>query len=270
MDCVLVAGGRPEPKDPLYVETQGEPKALLEIDGRPIVELVLQALHGAESIDRVVLVGLDADVNLDKGQPLETIADQGGLVANGLAGLSRLLERRPETKHVLFSSADIPAVSSDIVDDIVDGCRPFEKAAYYFMVDRQTMERSYPNSARTFVRLKDMQVAGADMFIADARLASENSQLLHDMAAGRKRPWKLARIVGLGTLLALWLSRLTLAGIEHRAETVIGRPVSVQLTPHAQLAMDVDKPEQLQLLRKAMASTGPERRLDHPLARGTQ
>ena len=32
MDCVLVAGGRPGPQDPLYDETQGKPKALLEID----------------------------------------------------------------------------------------------------------------------------------------------------------------------------------------------------------------------------------------------
>jgi hypothetical protein len=47
----------------------------------------------------------------------------------------------------------------------------------------------------------------------------------------------------------LWLRRLTLAGIERRAETLLGAPVSVQLTGHAQLAMDVDKPEQLRLLR---------------------
>lgn len=260
MDCVLIAGGRPAPQDPLYDETQGKPKALLEIDGRPIVEFVLQALLEAQSIDRVVLVGLDSGTDLNLNQAADMIADQGGLVANGLAGLSRLQEDRPETRHVLFSSADIPAVNSFIVDDIVTACRPFDKAAYYFMVDRRTMEGSFPDSGRSFVSLKDMQVAGADMFIADARLAGDNPHLIHEMAAGRKRPWKLARIVGPGTLLALWLHRLTLAGIERRAERVIGRPVSVQLTAHAQLAMDVDKPEQLLLLRRALAGSVTRRR----------
>jgi CTP:molybdopterin cytidylyltransferase MocA len=260
MDCVLVAGGRPGPQDPLYDETQGQPKALLEIDGRPIVEFVLNALLGAQGVDRIVVVGLDDGTKLNIDQPPEMIADQGGLVANGLAGLSRLLEHQPETRHVLFSSADIPSVTSLIVDDVVAASRPFDKAAYYFMVDRRTMERRFPDSERTFVQLKDMQVAGADMFIADARLASDNRRLLHDMAAGRKHPWKLARIVGPGTLFALWLRTLTLAGIERRAERVIGRTVSVQLTAHAQLAMDVDKPEHLQLLRKTMTSTGPTRR----------
>jgi GTP:adenosylcobinamide-phosphate guanylyltransferase len=186
MDCVLVAGGRPGPQDPLYDETQGKPKALLEIDGRPIVEFVLNALLRAQSVDRIVLGGLDVGTKLNIDRPPEMIVDQGGLVANGLAGLSRLLEQQPETRHVLFSSADIPSVTSLIVDDVVAACRPFDKAAYYFMVDRRTMERRFPDSERTFVQLKDMQVAGADMFIADARLASDNRRLLHDMAAGRK------------------------------------------------------------------------------------
>ena len=34
MDCVITAGGVPKPDDPLYVYTQGKPKALLEINGR--------------------------------------------------------------------------------------------------------------------------------------------------------------------------------------------------------------------------------------------
>ena len=172
------------------------------------------------------------------------------MITNGLAGLAHLESRRPGTRHVLFSSADIPAVNSEIVDDIVSTCRPYDKAAYYFMVDRQVMESLYPGSNRTYVAMKDMAVAGADMFIADARLADGNSQLLHAMAAGRKQAWKLAKIVGPATLLSLWLHRMTLAGIERRAERVLGAPVSVRLTSHAQLAMDVDKPGQLRLLRK--------------------
>lgn len=258
MNCVLVAGGRPGPQDPLYAETQGRPKALLEINGRPIVEFVLEALLGARSVDRVVLVGLDVHTELNVDRVPEMIADQGGLVANGLAGLSRLTELEPKSSHVLFSSADIPAVTGLIIDDLVAACHPLDKAAYYFMVERRTMERCFPDSGRTFVRLKDMQVAGADMFVADARLAGENPRLVHDMAAGRKRPWKLARIVGPGTLFALWLHRLTLAGIERRAARVIGNPVSIQLTTHAQLAMDVDRLDHLQLLRKSMTSTEPK------------
>lgn len=249
IDCVVVAGGRPDSSDPLYEYTQGKPKALLEIGGSTLIQYVLRSLLGATSIDHIVVVGLEQSALPDLEGPIDYVADQGGLVANGLAGLAHLQSLRPGARHILFSSADIPAVSSAIVDDIVSSCRPFDQAAYYFMVERQVMESLYPGSNRTYITLKDKAVAGADMFIADARLAEGNSHLLHDMAAGRKQAWKLARIVGPVTLISLWMHRLTLAGIEQRAERVLGAPVSVQLTRHAQLAMDIDKPEQLRLLR---------------------
>ena len=249
MDCVVVAGGRPDASDPLFSYTQGRPKALLEIKGRPLIHYVLRSLLESTSIDRIVVVGLERAALPSFDGQVEYMAVQGGMIANGLTGLARLQTGRPATRHVLFSSADIPAVDSAIVDDIVTTCRPYDKAAYYFMVERQVMESLYPGSKRTYVRLKGMAVAGADMFIADARLANGNSQLLHALAAGRKQAWKLAKIVGPTTLLSLWLHRLTLTGIEHRAERVVGAPVSVRLTNHAQLAMDVDKPEQLRLLR---------------------
>ena len=54
MDCLVLAGGRPAPDHPLYAETRGAPKALIEVGGRPMIEWVLEALRGAASIDRPV------------------------------------------------------------------------------------------------------------------------------------------------------------------------------------------------------------------------
>jgi GTP:adenosylcobinamide-phosphate guanylyltransferase len=249
MDCVLVAGGCPAPDDPLFHYTGGNPKALLKIAGRPIIDYVLQALMEAKNVDGIVVVGLDAGSVGDYGSSVEFIADQGGLVANGLAGLDRLTSRKPDARHVLFASSDIPAATGSMIDDVVTLCRPLSKSAYYFMVNRMLLERAYPGSKRTYVRLRDMQVAGADIFIADVRLADGNRKLLHDMSAGRKKPWKMAQIAGPSTIIALLLHRLTLQGIEQRASRILGQPVSVSLTDHPQLAMDIDKPEQLELFR---------------------
>jgi len=253
MDCVVVAGGRPTVDDPLYPFTQGKPKALLEIAGRPLIDYVLAALLDAHAIDHIVVVGLDEDLTLTYGPSVQAMTDRGGMVANGLAGLAQIQARQPATRHVLFTSADIPAVTGPTVDALVADCQPFDHCAYYFMVERQLMESHYPGSNRTYVPLKDLQIAGADMFVADAALADGNSQLLMDLTAGRKHAWKLARLVGPATLLRLWLRRLTLSGIEHRAEAVLGSPVSIRLTGFPQLAMDVDKPEQLFLMRNLLS-----------------
>jgi NDP-sugar pyrophosphorylase family protein len=253
MDCVIVAGGRPAADDPLYPYSQGQPKALLEVAGRPLLDYILQALLQARSVERIVVAGLPARLARDHGvagpeSRVEFVDDQGGMIANALAGLALHRQRRPQTRHVLFTSADIPAATGPMIDQVLERCRPFAAAAYYFMVDRTVMEEFYPGSSRTYTRLRDKEVAGADLVIADARIA-DNRQLFEDIAAGRKRPWKMARIAGLTTILALLARRLTLESIQRRATRVLGEPVSVSLLEYPELAMDVDKPEQLRLLR---------------------
>jgi len=253
MDCVLLAGGRPTPDEPLFRYTGGQPKALMKIAGRPIIDYVLRALIEAIDVDSITVVGLEAGSIGDYGSSVEFVADQGGMVANGLAGLKRLTSRWPDTRHVLFASSDIPAATGSMIDGVMAFCRPLDKSAYYFMVNRILLEKAYPDSKRTYVRLRNMQVAGADILIADARLADGKRQLLQDMSAGRKKPWKMARIAGASTIMALLLRRLTIQGIEQRASKILGQPVSVSLTNYPQLAMDVDKPEQLSLLRNILS-----------------
>ena len=253
MDCVILAGGRPAPDDPLFPYTQGRPKALLDIAGRPLLDYVLQALLQSQSVERIVVAGLPESLAREHGlndreSPVEYLDDQGGMIANGLAGLALHRQRRPDTRHVLFVSADIPAATGPMIDQVLDRYRPFPAAAYYFMVERATLERAYPGSNRTYTRLRDAEVAGADLVIADAHIA-DNSQLFEAIAAGRKQPWKMARLAGLSTILALLTRRLTLDSIQRRATRVLGAPVSVSLLDYPQLAMDVDKPEQLALLR---------------------
>jgi NDP-sugar pyrophosphorylase family protein len=252
MDCVLLAGGRPALDDPLYPFTQGQPKALLEIAGQPLVDYMLRALLAAKAVDRIVVVGLPAPLAADYGPDVAYLADQGSMIANGLAGLAQHRRRHPDTGHVLFTSADIPTATGPMIDDVLARCRP-DAAAYYFMVERQVMEAHFPGSNRTYTRLRDRQVAGADLIVADASLADANRQLFDDISAGRKQPWKLARIAGLTTILALLTRRLTLDGIQRRATRVLGAPVSVSLLEYPQLAMDIDKPEQLAQLRAYLA-----------------
>ena len=61
MDALVTAGGIPDPNEPLYEYTHGEPKAMLDICGKPMVQWVLNALEGAKTVDRIVVAGLPPD-----------------------------------------------------------------------------------------------------------------------------------------------------------------------------------------------------------------
>jgi NDP-sugar pyrophosphorylase family protein len=90
MDVIVMAGGIPKPDDPLYEYTQGQPKALLDIAGKPMVQWVLDALAEAESIDQVVLISLSEESGLEFTKRITYIPDQGGLLQNVRAGIGKV------------------------------------------------------------------------------------------------------------------------------------------------------------------------------------
>ena len=49
MDAIVIAGGIPQPQDPLYTYSHGDSKALIDIAGKPMVQWVLDVL-GMQSL----------------------------------------------------------------------------------------------------------------------------------------------------------------------------------------------------------------------------
>jgi GTP:adenosylcobinamide-phosphate guanylyltransferase len=248
MDCLVVAGGTPRPDDPLYTYTQGNPKALISIGGRTMLERVVDALQGATSVDEILVVGIGADRDLSFTRPVHFLPDQGSLVTNGLTGIAWLRERNPRARQFLLSPADIPALTSEIVDAFISLCQPFDSTIYYSLVLKETIEARFPNSRRTFVPLKGVQVSGGNIFIASPEVTNADPELLSALANGRKAAWKLARVVGLRTLVKFLLRRLAIGDISELASRIAGYPVEIVVSPYAEMAMDVDKPQQVELL----------------------
>ena len=249
MDGVIMAGGSPGPDDPLYAYTQGRPKALIDMNGRTMLERVVDALQASCSIEDVVVVGPGSDMDMHFQRPVHHLPDQNNLVANALAGINWLRQQKPDTRIVFLCSADIPTITGDIVDKFVELCRPFDRAIYYCFATQATIETRFPHSRRTFVKLKGLNVAGGDVALIHAELADSHYELWQAMTNARKHAWQLARIVGLPMLLKFLFRRVSLADIETTAERLINRPAKIILSPYAELAMDADKPRQVELLR---------------------
>lgn len=259
MDCVVIAGGRPDPDDPLFTYTEGKPKALLSLNGQPMLAHVLQALNDACQVDTIVVVGMIEEEgaaairHLPASQPVIFLADQGSIVANARRGLEWLEANRPGNSELLLSTADIPLLTGEIVDAFVEQCRPFDRLAYYNMVTKETMEARFPHSNRTFVRLREAEVAGGDLFLAQSDILYTNQALWEALTNARKHAWQLARIVGFRTLFKLLLHRLSLAEVEQLATQLLGAPIRILTSPYPELAMDADKPEQVDLLRRQLS-----------------
>ncbi len=253
MDCIVSAGGVPQADDLLFEYTQGKPKALLDLAGKPMVQWVLDALSGSSQIERIVLVGLDPRAGIQSPKIDCYVPDQGSLLANALAGAEAVLEMDPAAGHVVFSSADIPLITAAMVDEFIAQCDDPAVELFYGAVERSRMETRFPESRRSYVHLTDGDFAGADLMVVSPMVGRHHRAMWNDLIGSRKSALKQAKRVGLMTLAKLLLRRLSIAEAERRVSRALGITGRVVVVRHAELGMDVDKPFQLEICRRELS-----------------
>lgn len=249
MDAIVTAGGIPQPGEPLYDYTRGASKALLDIAGKPMVQWVLDALQGAASIERVVVVGLGPESGLQSGKIAAYLPNQGGMLENILAGIGKVCQLCPTTEYVLIVSSDIPAITPEMVEWTIRSATEAENDISYNVVPRAVMEERYPGSKRTYTHLKGLDVCGGDMNVVRAAMASDANAVWRRIIDARKSPLKQASILGYDNVLLLLLGQMSLENAVRRASQRLHLRARAIVCPYAEIGMDVDKPHQLELMR---------------------
>jgi hypothetical protein len=233
--AVVTAGQSPDQEDPLAEYTQGMPKALIPIVGRPMIAYVIDALAGSAYIEHIVVVALGPTADAQLPVPVEHVPDAGGILSNTEAGIQHAVTHYDGLDAILLSTSDVPTIT--------------EHDLYYGIVRRSVMEARFPESRRTYVHLRDGDVAGGDVILIRPGLAVNSRDLVRDLSEARKSPLRQARMFGLWPLLKLIARRLSLAEAERRACHMLGVNGRAVPFPYAEVAMDVDKPFQLEIAR---------------------
>lgn len=255
MDAIVIAGGIPQPEDPLYIYSNGNAKALIDIAGKPMVQWVIDALSEARQVDNIIAVGLSARSGVTSRKPIHFVPNQGRMLSNIVAGVHQSLELNRKNKYVLVVSSDIPSLKGHMVDWLVETSMQTRDDLYYGVCPREVMEKRFPDSKRTYTPLKGLEVCGSDINVSHVRMATEHLDMWEQLIGNRKSPFRQAGIIGLGTLFKLYTKQLTLEEAVERVSQRIGIKGRAIIWEHAEPCMDVDKPHQLELLRADLAKS---------------
>jgi choline kinase len=238
----------------LYTFLKGDAKALVDVAGKPMIQWVLDALGDAKHVDNVIVVGLSPKSGVTCKKPLHFLSNQGRMLSNIVAGVNQSLELNKKTKYVLVVSSDIPALKPHMVDWLIETCSETKDDLYYGVCERDVMEERFPDSRRTYTKLKDIELCGADMHVTHVRMATEHLDMWEQLIGNRKSPLKQASIIGIGTFFKVFTKSITLDDLVDTICERIGIKGRAVLFPYAEPCMDVDKPHQLELLRADLAA----------------
>ncbi len=255
LDAIILAGGDPARDAELLDHAGGNApcKALIELGDKTFLERVAGALLDSGHIRRIVVTGLEADRAPDLGPNVVFIPDAGSLLNNGQAGLDYYNGTGEISDRLVVSSTDIPLITPEIVRDLLDTDLQHDADFCYNIVEKETMEEAFPGSGRTFVPIEGRRFAGGDLNLIRPTILGDNRAKVEEIIGERKTFWKQVRAVGLGTLFLLLIGQLTIARAERQVGKALGFSAKAIICPHAVVAMDVDKPHHLDVVRAAWA-----------------
>ena len=254
IDAIILAGGDPDKDAELLAYAGNAPrKALIRLGEKTFLEHIVSAMLDSNRVRRIIVVGLPTQHTMNLGAQVSYIPDAGGLLENGQAGIDYLRGTGHISERVLAASSDIPLITPKIVQDLLALCLPHDVDFCYSIVDKQIMERAFPGSGRTFIPIQSRRFAGGDINVSKSTILDTNKSKLKSIIGERKTFWKQLRAIGLDTVFLFLIRRLTIAQIEHRVNKALGFKGKAIICPYAQVAMDVDKPHHLDIVRDAWA-----------------
>jgi CTP:molybdopterin cytidylyltransferase MocA len=165
----------------------------------------------------------------------------GGMLENLAAGLEAL----SGFSRVLVVTGDIPLLTAEIVEEFIRLCGDAEAEVYYPIIPREAVETRYPGVQRTYVRLREGSFTGGNVGLVDPRALKRSLERAGDFVRLRKKPFRLALVVGPGFFCRFLLGRLSVKNVERRMCRLLGFSGRAVIADLPEIGVDVDKPADL-------------------------
>ncbi|GAB0120008.1 NTP transferase domain-containing protein [Acidisoma sp. 7E03] len=249
LTVLVLAGSRQGAADPMAIAAQVSHKALLPIAGTPMLLRVIRALRATPAVGRIILSCERTDLLDGRTEAADVITIRAE--ASPAASVAAAL--RDYGTPLLVTTADHALLSPAILADFLAQA-PQSADAIAAVARAEVVRAGFPETRRTWIRLRDGDFSGCNLFLLRHPRAASAVAFWRRLEHERKRPLAMARLIGPRALLAYLLRLLTLDGAARLLSRRVGATLAAIPLSHADAAIDVDKPADLDLVEKTLAA----------------
>lgn len=242
---VLAGGGKPEPLTDQEGVTN---KAFIKLHGKPQLAYILKALQEAPSVGKIVVTGpqKELEILLRGGYDFKVVNETVSMLDNLAAGF----EAVDQSRLCLVVTGDIPLLNKQVIEDFLVNCAPHDHDFYYPVLTRDTCLKRFPDTERTYVRLKDGHITGGNIGLLRPSWFLENRARLEMFISYRKKPLKLLRLLPPSFIVKYLFRNLSISDLESYLSKLLGLKARAVFSDCAEIALDVDKISDLELVKK--------------------
>jgi GTP:adenosylcobinamide-phosphate guanylyltransferase len=249
---VLVLAGDRGPGDPVSRAAGVAHKCLAPVGGRTMLERVVAALAASPYVGDIAVVLNDPGV-VAAVPALAPLLDGGRLRALPAAGspsrsVLKAVDALQAPFPLLITTADHALLTRGMIDYFCAATLASGAAVTAGLTASHLLRARYPQSRRTYLKFRDERYSGSNLFALMAPPAMRLPVLWLQIEQQRKKPWRVAGVFGPLLLLGYLLRLFTLDQAMARVSARLGLRVAAVKMPSAEAAIDVDKPEDLELV----------------------
>lgn len=222
---------------------ESEPKSFLPLKGRWLIEWTLEALSSTSGLGEILVLLPPAKKKLSGVRVEFSEADL-------LLKLKRGVEFFAGSEWLLLVSGDLPLLTPESLKDFIERCFYFPADGYFPVLSRQTVENKFPQTKRTYAKLKEGCLTSGNIVLLRPQVLADNWGLGEKILLARKKPVQLAQILGLNAVLKFIFRLLTVKEAEERLSRLTGYNLKAVFSPYAEIGLDVDKKEDLDLVKQ--------------------
>jgi CTP:molybdopterin cytidylyltransferase MocA len=257
LTAIVLAGDRTK-KDSLINHSGAACKALIDIDGTPMVYRVLASLAKAKVVDNIVLAGpqaeeIEHEAGLQKMIAEKTITWRAPDSSPSTSAFHSM-QSLPRDTPVLMTTADHPLLTPQIIDafgrqsladdvDITVGLAP-----YGIITD------AYPGIKKTVLRFSDGEFCGCNLFAFLTPEGRRAASFWRKIEQQRKKPLVVIGLLGWWTVLRYRLGMLPLEEALAKLGKRLGLRIRAVILPYPNAAIDVDSIADLKLVNGYFAA----------------
>lgn len=254
----LVPAGRRPGVDPLAAHFGADFKAVIPIQGEPMVAHVVKALLASPRVERVVILTQEPESFLQRPD-LNWLAQDSRIVwrrsseSISASVLDAINAFGAEQTPFLLTTADHPLLTPAMIDAFVTQAQAEQADIAVGFVESRTLLAKYPENKRTWLKFRGGWYSGANLFYFGGPRVAPALTLWREVEQDRKKVWKLFAKFGPWLFVQAALRLASLRGGLAAAGRKLGLKVAPVVLDIPEACIDVDKVEDFHLVDKILS-----------------
>jgi GTP:adenosylcobinamide-phosphate guanylyltransferase len=249
--AIVLAADR-KAADPLVDASDACCKAMVKIDGTPMLERVVRALMSSSGIGDIVISGRQ-DLQLRGGGFLADALAQGAVSwtephDTPSTSAYRALQSLAAGTPVLVTTADHPLLRADIVDDFLQRSLATGADVGVGLTDFASIRARFPAAKKTVTRFRDGGYCGCNLFTFMTPASHRVATAWRRVEQQRKNPLRVISQLGWWSVLRYLLGWMTLKQALEQLSGRLGVRIAAVHLPYPEAAIDVDSIADQQLV----------------------